>query len=165
MNIPMDARRRVSDYLQAHHVMTLATVGDDGPDAAAVFYVNRGLDFYFVSAPQSRHCRNAHLDPQVAVTIHEDYPVWSAIKGVQLHGIVRPLESVEIDPARTLFAAKFPDVPLQQGASGAVAGAILKASWYGLAVTRLRFIDNSRAFGHRDEWPRAAFLAGSDAPP
>lgn len=161
----MDARRRVLDYLQTHRVMTLATVGGNGPDAAAVFYASRELEFYFLSAPHSRHCRNVQLEPQVAVTIHEDYAEWSAIQGVQMSGIVRQLEAAEIDPARTLFATKFPDVPLQQGASGAVANAVLQAHWYVLSVTWLRFIDNSRMFGHRNEWSRAEFIAAGDAAP
>ena len=145
--------------------MSLATAGDNGPDAAAVFYVNLGLDFFFISAPRSQHCCNLQANPQVAVTIHEDYSQWSAIQGVQMGGIVRQLEGAEIDPARASFAAKFPDVPLLPGASDDVGRAVQKACWYGISVTRLRFIDNSRAFGHRSEWTREAFIADSDAPP
>ena len=165
MTIAVDARRQVIDYLQAHRVMTLATVGEGGPCAAAVFYASRELEFYFVSAPRSRHCSNVQVDPRVAATIHEDYAQWSAIQGVQLSGSVRELEDAEIDPARTLFASKFPDVPLQQGASGPVANAVLKARWYVLSATWLRFIDNSRMFGHRNEWSRAEFIAAGDATP
>ena len=91
MTIAVDARRQVIEYLQAHRVMTIATAGEGGPCAAAVFYASRDLEFYFVSAPRSRHCSNAQVDPRVAVTIHEDYAEWSAIQGVQMSGVVREM--------------------------------------------------------------------------
>ena len=45
------ALQRVLCYLRDHHVATLATSGDQGPWAAAVFYANRGSTIYFLSAP------------------------------------------------------------------------------------------------------------------
>ncbi|HNR22541.1 MAG TPA: pyridoxamine 5'-phosphate oxidase family protein [Steroidobacteraceae bacterium] len=155
----MDERARVLEYLRAHRVMTIATVGENGPAAAATFYANRGLDLYFLSAPHSRHCRNMEADPRVAVTIHEDYAEWSAIKGIQMTATGRELKGAELAAAQQLYAAKFPDASDSEAASGAIARALSRMSWYELAAVQVRFIDNSRGFGHRTEWSRAQFLA------
>jgi len=155
----MDERARMLEYLQAHYVMTIATVGEEGPAAAATFYVSRGLDLYFLSAPYSRHCRNMTSDPRAAVTIHEDCAEWSDIKGVQMTAVGRELKGAELAAAQHLYATKFPDVSNSEVDSGAIARALSRVSWYELAAVHVRFIDNSRGFGHRTEWSRAEFLA------
>ena len=156
----MDERARVLEYLRAHRVMTIATVGENGPAAAATFYANRGLDLYFLSAPHSRHCRNMEADPRVAVTIHEDYAEWSAIKGIQMTATGRELKGAELAAAQHLYTAKFPAVSAAEAASGAIARALSRVGWYELAAVHVRFVDNSRGFGHRTEWSRAQFLSG-----
>jgi len=155
----VDARERVLDYLQSHRVMTVATLGSDGPAAAAVFYVNQGLNFYFLSAAHTDHCRNLLRDPRVAITIHEDYAEWSAIKGVQMTAVGRELEAAELDAVRRAYAGKFPGVFDPAAASGVIAQALLKIRWYELAASRVRFIDNAVRFGYREEWSRAEFTA------
>ncbi|AMN47690.1 hypothetical protein ACG33_11380 [Steroidobacter denitrificans] len=155
----MDERKRVLDYLQTHRVMVVATAGEEGVAAAAVFYVNHGLNFYFVSAPHTRHCRNMLADPRVAITIHEDYIDWSSIKGVQMNAIGRELAGSESEAAQHLYVAKFPEVFTSSAASSEIGPSLLKARWYELAVNKLRFIDNARSFGYREEWSRAQLTA------
>jgi len=144
-------RSRVQDYLGAHHVMTLATAGDEGPWAAAVFYVHQGWALYFLSAAASRHCRNIAQRPRVSVTIQEDYSEWAQIKGIQLEGSATRLSGEEATRARDLYGAKFPLLRDPAGAPAAIAAAMAKISWYRIAPERAWFIDNSVAFGHRDE--------------
>ncbi len=144
-------RQRVQAYLAAHHVVTLATGGDEGPWAAAVFYVHEAWALYFLSAPTSRHCRNIAQSPRVSATIQEDYSDWREIKGVQLEGIATRLSGDEEERVRGLYAAKFPLVGNPADAPGAIAAALKKVGWYRLAAQRAFFIDNSIAFGHRDE--------------
>jgi len=144
--------------------MTVATADAAGPAAAAVFYVNRGLDLYFLSAPHTRHVRNLLADSRVAITVHEDVATWATIKGLQMSARGRELEPAELAEVQRLYAAKFPEVLDPEAASGAIARALLKVHWYELAVNELRFIDNAVGFGHREEWSRAQFTAsGPDA--
>jgi len=138
--------------------MTVATAGPDGPAAAAVFYVSRGLDLYFLSAPHSRHCVNLEADPRVAATIQDAPAAWSDIRGLQLTGTARRLDDADADEARRLYCARFPEATTSAGAASALARALLRIRWYGLVIEHLRFIDNSRGFGHRDEWSRGEFL-------
>jgi uncharacterized protein YhbP (UPF0306 family) len=154
-----DRRTAALDFLRSHSVMTLATSGPDGPASSAVFYVNRGLELYFLSAPKTLHCRNLESDPRVAVTIQEDVKDWSAIRGLQLLAHAERLEGAQRGEAQRLYAQKFPDIFLARGVPASIAAALERIGWYRLAVRELRFIDNSVAFGHSDEWTAAQFLA------
>ena len=143
-----EARNRTLSYLEAHHVMTLATHGPEGLWAAAVFYASDGFRLYFLSAGHTRHARNMAASPRVAATIQEDYADWAAIKGIQLEGTVRHLEGRERETAIVLYAGKF-DFLKQPVA--AIEAALSRVNWYCLSPDRLYLIDNSHGFGHRDE--------------
>ncbi len=142
---------RVQSYLRAHHVMTLATHGDEGVWAAAVFYANDGYSIYFLSSPSSRHCGNLAANPRASAAVHEDYADWREIKGVQMEGIAVALAGDEEQKARRLYGAKFPIVGKLEQAPAAIVKALAKVRWYKLVPERLYFIDNSAGFGHRDE--------------
>ena len=144
-------RVQALDYLREHRVATLASVGAEGPWAAAVFYVNDGFTLYFLSSPGSRHCANLQRDARVAATIQEDYSDWRLIKGIQLEGTVEQLSGEEEARARELYGEKFPLVGRLGEAPAAIVQALAKVRWYRLAPARLYFIDNAAGFGHRDE--------------
>jgi uncharacterized protein len=144
-------RGRVQRYLREHHVMTLASHGDEGVWAAAVFYANDGFAVYFLSPPTSRHCRNLAGNPRASAAVHEDYADWREIKGVQMEGIASVLAGEEEEKARRLYAAKFPIVGKLAQAPAAIVKALAKVRWYKLIPERLYFIDNAAGFGHRDE--------------
>lgn len=143
-----EARKCALSYLDAHHVMTLATHGPEGLWAAAVFYASDGFDLYFLSAGHTRHARNIAASPRVAATIQADYDDWSAIKGIQLEGTVRQLAGREREAAMTRYATKF---SFLSQPIAVVEAALTRVNWYHLAPDRLYFVDNSRGFGHRDE--------------
>lgn len=140
-------RARVLVYLAEHNVMTVATAE---PWAAAVFYVNDGFALYFLSSPRSRHCVNLTANPQVAITIHEDYADWRAIKGVQLEGIAAPVVAGDEARVRALYGAKFPVIHQAQDKVSAIAQALARIRWYQVVPRHLHFIDNASGFGRRD---------------
>jgi uncharacterized protein YhbP (UPF0306 family) len=146
-----DSRERVEDYLRTHRVATLATMAGDGPWAAAVFYASDGEALYFLSSPNSRHCRNLEQDPRAAATIQGDYGDWSEIKGVQMQGNVSRLRGVDEKRARQLYGEKFPLIGKLGSAPAPIVAALRRVRWYRLKPTRLFFIDNSVGFGHREE--------------
>lgn len=145
-------RENALAYLQTHHVLSLATVGLDGPWSAALFYVNSGFTLYFLSAPASRHSQNLAINPGVSATIQADYGDWPEIKGVQLEGRAELLHGPEQLKAMALYAAKFPVIN-QLERFPEIAGAMKKIGWYKLCPTRLYFVDNARGFAHRDQIP------------
>lgn len=150
--MPLDLPPPVSEYLARHHVMTIATHGDAGPWAAAVFYVHDGEGLVFLSSPGSRHCRNLAQDPRSAATIQDDCEEWSAIQGIQLEGRVAELQGEAESLARARYAQRFPVARGLDTAAAPIVKALAKVRWYRLVPERLRFIDNSRGFGHREEF-------------
>jgi uncharacterized protein YhbP (UPF0306 family) len=149
--MPGGLRARVISYLRERHVMTLASHGDDGVWAAAVFYANDGFEIYFLSSPGSRHCQNLARNPRASAAVHEDYADWKEIKGIQMEGIASVLAGEEAEQARRLYGAKFPVVGNLEQAPALIVEALAKVRWYKLIPERLYFIDNSAGFGHRDE--------------
>ena len=142
----------VVDYLAAHYVMTLATQGSQGPWAAAVFYASDGESLIFLSSPTTRHCINLELDARCAATIHDDQGDWTRIKGIQLEGRVTELEGDEERRAQNLYGEKFPVVGAVASVPPAIVKALAKVRWFRLVPERFYFIDNSKGFGHRDEY-------------
>ena len=141
------------DYLARHNVATLATAADADLWAAAVFYVNDGFTLYFLSSPDSRHCRNLAQNPRVALTIQEDYSDWREIRGVQIEGEACAVSRDEEARARRLYGEKFPVVGAISQAPAAIVKALTKVRWYKVVPRHLYFIDNSACFGHREEVP------------
>jgi uncharacterized protein YhbP (UPF0306 family) len=140
-------RAAALEYLAAHHVMTLATHGDDGVWAAAVYYAHDSFDLYFLSAAGTRHARHFLLHSRVAAAIHENYADWRAIRGIQLEGVVTLLDGSERDAAVARYKERFPFV----ATAGELAAALSRVSWFRLSPTRFYYLDNGRGFGHREE--------------
>jgi len=143
-----ERRKQVLAYLRQHQVMTLATIGPEGPWAAAVFYVNNDFSFYFLSTGHKRHTQNFAEHNQIAAAIQEDYKDWPSIKGIQLEGVVSQLQGTERQQAISLYEDKYPFI---KTASSAIRLGLARVNWYQLLPNRLYFIDNSKGFGHRDE--------------
>jgi uncharacterized protein YhbP (UPF0306 family) len=152
MSTPGALRATALAYLRAHNVMTLATTGDDGPWAAAVFYASADFALYFVSSPEARHSRNLALRPRVAVTVQEDYRDWTAIKGLQIEGTARVITGPEQSAAASTYRAKYPFT----GTVSTLAAAFARVAWYMVEPDRVFYLDNSVRFGYREEIPLVA---------
>src|SRR5512145_1259083 len=144
-------REKALAYLAAHNVMTLSTMGPEGPWAAAVFYSSRELDLFFVSSPKSRHAGHLQANPKVAAAIHEDYRDWRAIQGIQLSGTVVRLQGAEREAALACYREKFNFLNNPVAELVPVLEALGKAACYRLTPSELHFIDNATGFGKRTQ--------------
>ena len=154
MTTANDLKQQILDYLKTHNTMTLATCSGDVPWAATVFYASEGLQLYFFSAPDSRHCQNLAINGRVAVTIQEDYQDWRKIKGIQLEGGVGLVDSLlEKAKAMAVYARKYPEVIklFTNPDSGVFYKAFLKVKFYCVTPEKLFYIDNEQGFGKRQE--------------
>ncbi|MFZ0546431.1 MAG: pyridoxamine 5'-phosphate oxidase family protein [Candidatus Promineifilaceae bacterium] len=145
---PETPRQLALQYLVEHQVVTLATYGEQGVWAAAVFYASQEFDLYFLSAGHTRHAQNLAVNAHIAATIQEDYKDWPAIQGIQLEGDVRLLEGAEREAAVSLYCARYPFIAQ---AEPQIQQALTKVNWYCLSPDKLYFIDNRKGLGHRDE--------------
>ena len=146
----------VQAYLKSHHVMTVATVGDGLPQAADVFYASDGFTLYFVSDPSTRHGANIARQPQVAVTIHEDYDDWRQIQGLQIEGPARLVSSkLELVKAMAVYLAKYPWARPFLASPAAISAQVARKTsgirFYKVSPHWVRFVDNSKGFGHHEE--------------
>lgn len=146
-------RSRVLALLGEHHVMTLATIGADGPWAAAVFYAHEDLRLYFLSAPTSRHAQNLAHDSRVAATIQRDYDDWPGIRGLQLAGTVREVAREDEARVRALYRERYPLIGGGAGVPRKILEALDRIRWYEFAPTDIHLIDNTLGFAHREHLP------------
>lgn len=58
-------------YLRTHHVMSLSTIDSDGfPWTCTVYYaVDDDFNFFFLSEPATKHCKNIHKHRNVSASI------------------------------------------------------------------------------------------------
>ncbi len=108
----MDAsiRRKILDLLDAHRVMTLATLRPDGwPQATTVGYVNEGLVLYFLCGLDSQKARNLARDDRVSLTIDHDTPDILAITGLSMAARATPVQDRgEVERILRLLPGKYP---------------------------------------------------------
>jgi uncharacterized protein YhbP (UPF0306 family) len=144
-----DLPDRIAEFLDAHHVMSLATCGPRGPHAANVFYARDGLSLLWVSDQQSTHSTNIGINPQVSATIAPDYRDFAEIRGVQIFGhAYRVSDAAARYSARTLLARRYPI--LQHLSDPMIERAYSSAEPYQLVPHRIVLIDNRRGFGHKE---------------
>lgn len=146
-----DTGERIIAFLDAHHVMSLATVGAQGPHAANVFYVRDGFALMWVSDPKSRHSAELEADPRVAATVAPDYSDFPEVRGVQISGYaLRITDAAERKRARTLLEDRYPFLKKLTLLPQALLEAFARVAFYRLEPQVITLIDNSRGFGHKD---------------
>ena len=142
---------RIAAFLDANHVVSLATCGLDGPHAANVFYVRDSLALLWVSDPSSRHSTELAVNSRVAATVAPDYFEFANIRGVQISGQAHMIaHASERANARAMLHARYPSLRRMSQGLPDLREAYQRAEFYRLEPTRLVLIDNSRGFGHKD---------------
>ena len=146
-----DVAGRVAAFLDAHHVLSLATCGPCGPHAANVFYARDNFTLFWVSDPSSRHSIELDADPRVAATIAVDHRDFVTVCGLQIAGIAtRMTDSSDAGQARALLEARYPLLKQLSEAQVSLREDYANAAYYRLEPSRIVLIDNRRGFGHKD---------------
>ncbi|MFC1902957.1 pyridoxamine 5'-phosphate oxidase family protein [Chloroflexota bacterium] len=166
-------KETVLKYLEEHYTMTMATAKDGVPWAAALFYASDGFTLYFLSEPECRHSKDIAGNPEVAVTINEDYRDWREIKGIQMYGKAELVTTEdEMAKAVAVYAAKYPFTATFMKLMSSPFPRIIKyldkfisklpsvpsfstpfdARFYKMVPTKVRFIDNERNFAQPEEF-------------
>jgi uncharacterized protein len=145
-----DTAARIAAFLDAHHVMSLATCAAHGPHAANLLYARDGFALLWVSDPQTRHSADLEADSHAAATVAPDYRDFDEICGMQISGHAQRIDHTsERQLARALLEARYPS--LQRLADRPpIKHAYDSAAFYRLVPRRMLIIDNKRGFGHKD---------------
>jgi uncharacterized protein YhbP (UPF0306 family) len=89
--------------------MTLATARGDAAWAAPVYYVFFKSGFYFLSAPESRHIKEALENDRVSSAVHASGASWQEIRGLQMSGSIHPVEGrLEAFQVLRIYLKRFP---------------------------------------------------------
>jgi len=106
-------KRKILALLDAHRIMTIATLRPDGwPQATTVGYVNEGLTLWFLCGLQSQKAGNLALNNRVSLTIDHDTPDLMAITGLSMAARAhRVTDRAEAEKVLRLLPAKYPDAP------------------------------------------------------
>ncbi len=142
---------RIIAFLEANHVMSLATVGSLGPHAATLFYACDRLNLVWVSDPNSRHSRELEADARVSATVAPDTSDYALIRGAQVHGTAHRVTDLdERSRLLALLVQRYSFLAKPKDAPPKIAAAFDSAAVYRLEAARIVLIDNSRGFGHKD---------------
>lgn len=131
----MDLEEQVRRLLAAEHTAGLATVTSDGmPWAANLYFAvlpGPGLRLAVLTNPASTHAKLWQGPAPVALTVfgHPDTPR-DKVRGVQLRGLCRALDSPEV---RAAYRSRFPDAPDRDGIQ----------SYFVINVSWARLVDRS----------------------
>src|SRR2546426_5656496 len=103
-------RRSISRILRENVLCSMSTVGPGNrpPTTPAYFCFTSELVLYFLSDPESRHCRNLARNPSLAMTIFKSAQEWGdQDRGLQLFGTCRRTRGREAKEAVRVYAARF----------------------------------------------------------
>lgn len=145
-----DLAARIETFLDAHHVMTLATVGDAGAHAASLMYARACFTLQWTSDPQSRHSQHLERDARVTATVAPDYADFRVIRGLQIAGRARRLDGRAAEEARAALVARYAFLAELAAGPPKLRAAFEKAAFYAVVPERITLIDNARGFGHKD---------------
>ena len=141
----MDAvKTNISAYLASHVYLRLGTVtAHCKPQVHSVGYVYEGCTVYFVTDRKSRKAENIFRNSAVADTVDENYENVMGIQGIQMEGQAS-LVTMETEAMRIL------DLMVQNFADMEKTAPNPDLVIFKIEPTRGYFLDNTRAFGHRD---------------
>lgn len=137
--------KRMIKFIREHHVMTLATTGENGaPWCASCFYVY--LPEYnwlvFTTDDDTRHGSEMLLNPEVAACIALETNITGRIRGVQITGIVKKTDKITKNIAEKSFLKRFPVAMLK------------KTNLWILEPEMIKMTDNRLGFGVKLIWEK-----------
>ena len=139
MNLP---EKRIVDFINEHHVLTLATCADMDPWCANCFYTYLENEncFVFTSDDSTKHVSDVQVNKRVAGSVVLETNVVGKIQGIQFRGIMeKPAEDLH-KKAKKAYLKKFPFA------------ALMKTSIWVLHLKYIKMTDNRLGFGKKLIW-------------
>jgi len=149
---------KVRKYITEHDTMCLASSYRGRAWASPLFYqVDSELRLYFISDPNTRHIQNALNNSGVAVSIFDQKQAWQSIQGVQIEGHLATVSDENRLHVESLYCEKFPFInklleTTDNDDAKRVKEQFLASKFYVVTPDFVRFIDNARGFGFKEEF-------------
>lgn len=136
--------KRIIDFINEHHVLTLATSFEEEPYCANCFYVylEEENSLVFTSDYDTKHIQQASHNIFVAGSIVLETSEIGRILGVQFQGIISEPKDELYNKAREAYLKRFPIAML------------MKTTLWVVDLTFLKFSDNRLGFGKKLIWEK-----------
>lgn len=136
---------RMIRFIQKHHVMTIATVSEEGmPWCASCFYVylQDKIRFVFTTDTDTRHGSEMMRKSEIAACIALETGITGRIRGVQMTGKVTLALESDLQGASTAYLKRFPITILK------------KPTLWLFDPDHIKMTDNRLGFGKKTLWFR-----------
>lgn len=139
MNHP---EKRVVDFINEHHVLTLATCVENNPWCANCFYVYLEDEncFVFTTDNTTKHAQDAMENPVVAGSVVLETNTVGKIRGIQFRGVMQIPEKELASKAKLTYLKRFPFAIL------------MKTSLWVVKLSYIKMTDNRLGFGKKLIW-------------
>jgi len=135
---------RIIEFIQKHHVLTLATCHENEPWCANCFYVyleDQNL-FVFTSDPDTKHIQDVLKQDRVAGSVVLETETIGKIRGLQFQGDISEPEADLLRKVRKAYLRRFPVAML------------MKTTLWIVEPTLLKYTDNRLGFGKKLIWKK-----------
>lgn len=147
MPLEKSAEKFIRKQLDAHKVLTLATLRPDGyPQATIVAFAHDGLDLYVAVDAASQKAKNIRRNGKVSVAVGRDHRDWGRIRALSMAAHAQVLKKrAEIERAQALLSERFPQMKTMGEADGYEGWAFLR-----IAPLVVSMLDYTQGFGHTE---------------
>jgi len=136
--------KRIIDFIEEHHIFTLATSYENKPYTCTCFYVYLEKEnlLVFTSDMETRHIREIEQQNKIAGAIALETSIVGKIRGIQFTGTVKKLEDAELTVAQKAYIRRFPIAMLA------------KTTLWGINPDFIKMTDNRLGFGKKIIWEK-----------
>ena len=112
----MKVDQQIIDFINEHHLLTLATSKGTIPYCCNVFYIYdvANNQFIFSSDTKTKHAKDFTLNPKVAGSIALETKEVAKIQGIQLLGEIIELKGEDLKVAKKQYLQAFPCARLME---------------------------------------------------
>lgn len=137
--------KKITLFLEKHHVMSLATCHEDVISNCSLFYAYKPEQKCFIvaSSEATTHIQHTLQNPHVAGNILLETKIVGKIQGVQFRGV---FSLVEDEKLRTYYFKKFPHAM------------IMRPKLWKIEVDFFKMTDNTLGFGKKILWEKSTAL-------
>ena len=134
--------QQIIDFINEHHLLTLATSNNNTPYCCNVFYVYnyKNNSLIFSSDIKTRHAQEFCENLNVAGTIAPETKDVEKIQGVQLLGEIKELKGEELEKASKQYLKAYPYAR------------IMKPHLWEMKLTFIKMTHNQLGFGKKLVW-------------
>ncbi len=138
----VELHKRIRSLLRRHHLLTIATVSEQGPWCASCFYAwdEENNTLVITTDPVTRHGAEFRSNPQVAGTIALETKRIGRIRGAQFTGTISEPAGEELKRARHIYLKRFPFA------------ALAEIHLWVIKLNHIKLTDNRLGFGKKIIW-------------